>query len=177
MSSFKVLVCIFPVHLTYRGLCDPAHRHGDAQQGVALILRQSQQLRDVPESLRWGVPVQTGRGLPVRHNKHHKLLHFKLSDFVYICQQKVQNNHCDCLSLKCWVDSRREDVQQLLSVGDVRYCRLGAVEQTQEDAASVSSGAVDLLRCLLGQAAHRTLHPANRGGARNEDKKRCFYSI
>lgn len=54
---------------TYRGLGDPAHRHGDAQQGVALILRQSQQLRDVPESLRWGVPVQTGCCLPVRHQR------------------------------------------------------------------------------------------------------------
>lgn len=69
---------------------------------------------------------------------------------MYVFQQKVQSNHCSCHSLKCRVkcrvDSQRKDVQQLLSVGDVRYCRLGAVEQTQEDAAGVSSGAVNLLR-------------------------------
>ena len=59
-------------------------------------------------------------------------------------------------------DSHGENAQQLLPVGDVRHCRLSAVEQTQEDVATMRSVAVDLLCRLLGQAAHHTLHPAHR---------------
>ncbi|TNN71515.1 hypothetical protein EYF80_018201 [Liparis tanakae] len=65
---------------------------------------------------------------------------------------------------KCtWMDAaerNRENAQQLLLLWDVRYCRLCAVEEAQEDVASVGSVAVNLLCCLLAQAAHHTLHPA-----------------
>lgn len=47
-------------------------------------------------------------------------------------------------------DSRRKDVQQLLSVGDVGYCRVSAVQQAQENVDGVGSVAVDLLCRLLG---------------------------
>lgn len=47
-------------------------------------------------------------------------------------------------------------------MGDVRYCRLCAVEQAQEDVASVGSVSVNLLRCLLSQAAHCAVHTAHR---------------
>lgn len=57
-------------------------------------------------------------------------------------------------------DSQRKDAQQLLLVGDVRHCRLFAVEEAQEDVSSVGSVAVDLLGRLLGQEAHHSLHPA-----------------
>lgn len=56
----------------------------------------------------------------------------------------------------------RKNAQQLLLVGDVRYYRLCAVKQAQEDVASMSSVAVNLLCCLLGQAAHHTLHSVHR---------------
>lgn len=71
-------------------------------------------------------------------------------------------------------DSHRENAQQLLSVGDVRYCRLGAVEEAQEDAASVCSVAVNLLCCLLRQAAHHTLYPAYRTVGNKEDECDLF---
>lgn len=58
--------------------------------------------------------------------------------------------------------SRRKDAQQFLSVGDVRHCRLCAVEEVQENVAGVSSAAVDLLCRLLGKTAHHPLHPANK---------------
>lgn len=59
-----------------------------------------------------------------------------------------------------WDDSHRKYAQQLLPVGDVWHGRLRAVEEAQEDAPSVSSVPVNLLCRLLGQATHRTVHPA-----------------
>lgn len=58
-------------------------------------------------------------------------------------------------------DSHRKNVQQLLPVGDVRYCRLCAVKETQEDVACVSSVVVNFLSCLLSHAAHHALHPTH----------------
>lgn len=46
-------------------------------------------------------------------------------------------------------------------MGDVRHCRLLTVEEAKEDVPSMSSVPVNFLCCLLGQAAHRTLHPAS----------------
>lgn len=55
-------------------------------------------------------------------------------------------------------------------MGDVWDYRLYALEEAQEDVASVGSVAVNLLCCLLGQAAHHTLHPAYRKVGNAEDK-------
>lgn len=63
---------------------------------------------------------------------------------------------------EAWRNSRREDAQELLPVGDVRYCRLCAVEQPQKHTASVGSVAVDLLSSLLGQTTHHLLTTAER---------------
>lgn len=82
-------------------------------------------------------------------------------------QDESQINNCYKLS---WLylcvliaegDSHRKNVQQLLPVGDVRYCRLCAVKETQEDVSCVSSVVVNFLSCLLSHAAHHALHPAH----------------
>ncbi len=80
----------------------------------------------------------------------------------------------DGLQVEGRVDSHRENAQQLLSVGDVGYCRLRTVEEAQEDVASVGSVAVNLLCRLLGQAAHHTLHPAYRIAGNKEDEPDHF---
>lgn len=64
--------------------------------------------------------------------------------------------------------SRREDAEQLLPVGDVRYCGLSTVEEEQEDVAGVSAAPVDLLGRLLGEGAHDPLHPATRQRNRHD---------
>lgn len=51
-------------------------------------------------------------------------------------------------------------------MGDVRYWRLRTVEEAKEDVPSMSPVPVNFLCCLLGQATHRTLHPA---------LEKCFY--
>lgn len=65
------------------------------------------------------------------------------------------------LLVNCGSDSHRENAQQLLSVGNVRYYRLCAVKEVKEDGASVGSVAINLLCRLLGQAAHHTFHPTH----------------
>lgn len=57
-------------------------------------------------------------------------------------------------------DSHRKYAQQLLSVGDVWYCRLRAVQEAKEDAPSMSSVPVNFLCRLLGQTTHCMVHPA-----------------
>lgn len=54
--------------LTYCGLGDPSYRHRKAQQGVVLIVRQTQEFGDVLESLGRSQPVQTGQSLAERHD-------------------------------------------------------------------------------------------------------------
>lgn len=77
--------------LTYCGLCNPSHRHSEAQQGVVLILRQSQQLGDVLERLGWGIPVQSRYGLTKRHNEwSHRST--KLLYIYYNCKSLYFNN-------------------------------------------------------------------------------------
>lgn len=56
-------------------------------------------------------------------------------------------------------DLRWKDAEQLHPVGDVRYYRLCAVEEVQEDLASVSPAPVDLLGRLLCKTAHDPPHP------------------
>lgn len=57
------------VVLTYCGLGDPSHRHSEAQQGVVLVLRKSQQLSYIGEGLGRSIPVQTCCRLAERHSK------------------------------------------------------------------------------------------------------------
>lgn len=137
--------------MTYCGLSDPSNRHGEAQQGVVLILRQPQQLGDILESLRWGVPVQTSCGLTEKHSKWSQLV-----------PHQIIKNVSEELQAEGRGYSHRENAQQLLPVGDVGHHRLCAVEEEQEDVAGVSPVTVDLLGRLLGQAAHHTLHSAGR---------------
>lgn len=87
------------------------------------------------------------------------MLHIKLLYYIYIIIIIIIKGLHE-LRVEGRGDSHRKNAQQLLSVGDVRYHRLCAVEEEQEDVASVSSVAVNLLCCLLGQAAHHTLDPA-----------------
>lgn len=68
----------------------------------------------------------------------------------------------DVLQVEDRSNLHRKNGQQFLFVGDVRYCRLCAVKEAQEDVASVSSVAVNFLCCLLGQAAHHTPYSVNK---------------
>lgn len=137
---------------TYCGLGDPSYRHRKAQQGVVLIVRQTQQSGDVLESLGRSQPVQTGQSLPERHDPCNRgwINLTRCSKGCGFDQSGVDGAD----------DSRRKYNQQLRPVGDVWHCRLRTVEQAKEDVPSMSSVPVNLLCCLLGQAAHRTLHPA-----------------
>lgn len=165
-------VLLLLAQLAYRGLGDPSHRHSQAQQGVVLILGQPKKLGDILVSLWWSIPVQTGYGLAERHSKWRErssnifiLFFLSLCEhnadetfifYEYLTKQKKQSSPL----VEGSGDSHRENAQQLLLLWDVRYCRLCAVEEAQEDVASVGSVAVNLLCCLLAQAAHHTLHPA-----------------
>lgn len=62
------------VLLTYRGLSEPSYRHRKAQQGVVLIVRQSQQFGDVLESLGCSQPVQTSQSFTRRHGTSNRRL-------------------------------------------------------------------------------------------------------
>lgn len=50
------------------------------------------------------------------------------------------------------------------------------MEEAQEDVASVGSVAINLLCCLLGQAAHHTLYPVYRMVGNKGDKYYDFIS-
>lgn len=118
---------------------------------MVLILRQPQQLGDILESLGWGIPVQTSSGLTERTQQMESVLP----------HQMIKKLSC---TLRAGGNSRRKNAQQLLPVGDVRHHGLCAVEEEQEDVAGVSPVTVNLLCCLLGQAAHHALHSARRIG-------------
>lgn len=271
-----------PHQFTYCGFGDSSHWHSESQQGVVLILRQSEQLGDALESLGGSVPVQTGSGLTERHIKWrqgfrffvhkitpHQTCVFNIQNCAVIsrewndfyplssergmigpnslcsmtmtpktkktmlvatdgliwlmcwtqsgvtqrnrrhwdqsldsprCSKMLGSTHlpsfflasyeANCISLsqcciftkqtkqsgkQCWWksqkmfcrvqgrrNSHRENAEQLLSVGDVRYCRLCAVQEVQEDVASMGSVSVNLLCRLLSQAAHCPTHTAHR---------------
>lgn len=155
---------------TYSGLCDSSHRHCEPQQGVVPILGQSQQLGNILESVGWSIPVQSGCGLTETQSKsqiNNAVAHYSIY-CIYMCQNEPnikgwiksqQLLELTKLLATCRSDLHRENAQQLLPMGNVKYYRLCAVKEVKEDGASVRSVAINLLCRLLGQAAHRTLHP------------------
>lgn len=58
--------------LTYCRFGEATHRHGEAQERVVLVLRQTQQLHDVRKGLWCGVPVEGFSRLSRVHVKKHQ---------------------------------------------------------------------------------------------------------